>query len=334
MVNECAIFVDTNIYLHYELFVEIPWNELAGAKNAVLFVPPTILREIDKHKNDYRLKRVHERAALIAKRFGQLSNSNDAVRPGVRIQFIASEPKEFDSHHLDRTSEDDRLIASILEYTSQYPRMLTFLVTDDVLMIIKARNAQIPLLELPDTYRLPVQPDEEQAKIQHLQRQLTELQSRAPKLALRFDNGSPRCSVQRPSAPPAEPSWVDVERIKKEYPHLWQAPLDAGQLMNAFRQLSVDHFSEYEIEKYNSALDQFYLRHEQYLEDSYKVDELKSRSLTLNVEVANSGNSPAEDVRVLVKVPSTLDLGDSDRFSYPKKPTPPKKPQACLTTGH
>ncbi len=98
MVNECAIFVDTNIYLHYELFVEIPWNELAGAKNAVLFVPPTILREIDKHKNDYRLKRVHERAALIAKRFGQLSNSNDAVRPGVRIKFIASEPKEFDSH--------------------------------------------------------------------------------------------------------------------------------------------------------------------------------------------------------------------------------------------
>lgn len=72
--------------------------------------------------------------------------------------------------------------------------------------------------------------------------------------------------------------------------------------MNAFRQLSVDRFSEHEIEKYNSALDQFYLRHEQYLEDSYKIDELKSRSLTLDVEVANCGNLPAEDIRVLVKV--------------------------------
>lgn len=326
MVNDCAIFVDTNIYLHYELFVEIPWNELARAKNAVLLVPPTVLREIDKHKYDPRLKRVRERAALVAQRFGQLSKSDDAVRPGVRIQFIASEPKDFDSLSLDRTSEDDRLIASILEYTSQQPGTFTFLVTDDVLMTIKAQNAQIPLLEIPDTYRLPVQPNEEQAKIQQLQRQLNELQSLTPKLVLRFDNGSQTCRVQRPPVPPAERSWQDVERIKETYPHLWQAPLELG-LVNAFSQLSFNRLSEHEIEEYNRKLDHFYLRSEEYLEGCYKIDDLKSRSLTLNVEVANTGKLPAEDIRALIKVLPPLDLCGSDRFSYPKKPTPPRKPQ-------
>jgi hypothetical protein len=164
------------------------------------------------------------------------------------------------------------------------------------------------------------------AKINELQRRLNELQSLSPRLIVQFDNGSNHCSFQRPPAAAAERSWEDLERIKEQHPELWQRPLDVRQLTNAFHQLRSPRLSEYEIEKYNSARDQFFLRYEQYLSDCHKIDELKSRSLTLNVKVANAGNLPADDIRVLVKVPSPLDLCESDRFSYPKKPTPPRKP--------
>lgn len=42
----------------------------------------------------------------------------------------------------------------------------------------------------------------------------------------------------------------------------------------------------------------------------------------------NSGKSPATDVRVLLKIPTSLIVACDPRlFSYPKAPSPPKKPQ-------
>lgn len=326
MTNDCAIFLDTNIYLHFNWVAEIAWQELAGKPSVILIVPPIVLSELEKHRRTHRSKQIRERARLVIQRLNQLFNSDKFVRQGVNINFLSSEPKEFEKHDLDRSWADDRLLASILHYNEQHTDMPTFLVTDDFPIVPKATVRGIALLKMPEEYRLPIQPDPEEAKIKELQKRLNELQSLSPRLTLQFENGLNYCSFQRPPVAPAEPSWEDFERIKEKYPHLWQAPLEVG-LINAFHQLSVGRFSEYEIEQYNGKLDQFYLRSQEYLEGSYKIDELKSRSLTLDVEVANAGNLPAEDIRVLVKFPTSLDLCDLDRFSYPKKPTPPRKPQ-------
>ena len=53
MPNDCAIFLDTNIYLHFKWITEIAWNKLAGRESAVLIVPPIVASELEKHKRTH-----------------------------------------------------------------------------------------------------------------------------------------------------------------------------------------------------------------------------------------------------------------------------------------
>lgn len=46
------IVLDTNIYLHYLPFEEIPWSDLLGTKDVVVVITATILEEIDNKKDE------------------------------------------------------------------------------------------------------------------------------------------------------------------------------------------------------------------------------------------------------------------------------------------
>lgn len=167
-----------------------------------------------------------------------------------------------------------------------------------------------------------------EAKLQELHKKLAELQSLSPKLRLQFENGSDSCSVERPAEPPPEPSWVDMERFKENYPKLWQPPLNPRNLTNAFREMAIMRLSDYQIEKYNNQLEAFFRRHEDYVNSRYSIDEARSRSIYLNLELSNSGTSPATDVRVLLKFSSSFAIScDPKLFSYPKAPSEPRKPE-------
>jgi len=170
--------------------------------------------------------------------------------------------------------------------------------------------------------------DPNEAKLQELQRKLAELQSLSPELRLQVDNGSDTCVVPRPVEPPPEPSWVDIERFKEKYPELWQPPLNPRNFMNAFRELAILRLSDYQIESYNTKLKEFFRRYEDYVNRRYRIDEFKSRSICLDLELKNSGSCSATDVSVLLKLPTSLTIAcDPELFAYPKAPSPPKKPQ-------
>ena len=137
-------------------------------------------------------------------------------------------------------------------------------------------------------------PDPNEAKLQELQKKLAQLQALSPKLRLQFDNGSDSCSVERPADPPAEPSWIDMERFKEEYPKLWQPPLNPQNLTNAFRELAIMRLSDYQIERYNEQLEAFFHQYEDYVNGKYSINEAKSRSIYLDLELSNSGTSPQQ----------------------------------------
>jgi hypothetical protein len=171
-------------------------------------------------------------------------------------------------------------------------------------------------------------PDPNEAKLQELHKKIADLESLSPKLRLQFENGSDSGAVERPADPPPEPSWEDIERFKEKYPELWQPPLNPRNMVNVFRDLAILRLSDYQIEKYNSELDEFFRRYEAYLNRRYRIDDFKSRSICLDLELENSGTCPATDVSVLLKVPASLTIAcDPEFFSYPKQPSPPKKPQ-------
>lgn len=170
--------------------------------------------------------------------------------------------------------------------------------------------------------------DPDEAKLQGLQRKLAELRSLSPELRLQMDNGSDTRLIPRPLDPPPEPSWEDIERFKEKCPELWQPPLNPRNITNAFRELAILRLSDYQIERYNTELEEFFRRYQDYVNRRYRIDEFKSRSICLDLELKNSGSCPATDVSVLLKLPKSITIACDPRlFSYPKAPSPPKKPQ-------
>jgi hypothetical protein len=104
--------------------------------------------------------------------------------------------------------------------------------------------------------------------------------------------------------------------------------LNPRNITNAFRELAILRLSDYQIERYNTELEEFFRRYEDYVNRRYQIDEFKSRSICLDLELKNSGTCPATDVSVLLKLPKSITIAcDPKLFSYPKAPSPPKKPQ-------
>ncbi len=65
-------FPDTNIFLHFQFFTEIAWNEVLQTKSVTLIIPPIIPRELDKHKYNHRSDRVKDRVAKVTKRIAEI----------------------------------------------------------------------------------------------------------------------------------------------------------------------------------------------------------------------------------------------------------------------
>jgi predicted ribonuclease YlaK len=65
-----AIFVDTNIFLHYQFFVDIPWAKLYG-KGFQLVLTLTVINELDKHKRNPNPKTA-ARAKQVLSRINEL----------------------------------------------------------------------------------------------------------------------------------------------------------------------------------------------------------------------------------------------------------------------
>lgn len=55
--------MDTQCYIHYNLFTECNWKKLLGADNLTLVIVPTVLSELEDKKFDQKdhIKKEHER---------------------------------------------------------------------------------------------------------------------------------------------------------------------------------------------------------------------------------------------------------------------------------
>lgn len=59
--NMTNAFIDTNILLHFKVFEGIKWDKFLGDKDYALVICPTVLDEIDKHKDSSK-SRIKNRA--------------------------------------------------------------------------------------------------------------------------------------------------------------------------------------------------------------------------------------------------------------------------------
>lgn len=119
-------FLDANVLIHFRAFQEVDWPQKLQARHVYLVLVPTVLRELNKYKDDNKNEARRRRVRSILPRLEGLleqptSSSPATARLGVSIFDIPREPKvDWSALGLDPLIEDDRLIASIIEFGQQH----------------------------------------------------------------------------------------------------------------------------------------------------------------------------------------------------------------------
>lgn len=124
------IFLDSNIFIHFKHFEEINWkNELELNNEFEIVLAPIIIDELDKHKYNPN-QRISRRVKKLLPRIENL------IVEGKILVTKRPSDSTFTEYNLDKSEQDDCLLATILEFKLNGPDVV--LVTNDTGPRLKA----------------------------------------------------------------------------------------------------------------------------------------------------------------------------------------------------
>lgn len=338
------VFFDTMIFLHYRSLDQLDLAQIIGPPPHTLLVPRITLRELDKHKNTHRSTRIQERARKVLKKIESWTEGSE-VRPGVSAEFLSAMPLvDYAKLGLNPDWSDDLLIATVLQYKTDHPEESVILITQDSGPRMTASQLDIKVLELPADWKLPAEPDPIEVENRELAKTIAALQNALPKLIVSFAGADePEQHAIFALPPPPESMEHEIARkldeLKKKLPKQHPpkpTPPDtksAASLLQlhlaSLRYMAPIDPEEYE--RYNRGVDEYIRNYEQYMRNTWEAQAATKRSLRFEIEIRNIGNSPAEDVDVLLHFPDGFRLFSEDGFpSLPEEPRPPRKPRTSM----
>jgi rRNA-processing protein FCF1 len=146
---------DTNALFHYQRFNQIDWPTLFKLSHVRLVVAHVILDELDDLK--YRDPRRSKRATAVLKTFDQFIDS--ATTPGtVKLRDRVTLEILPDERDHDRLTNNDAEFLSRANLLSQLAGRRVNVVTADRGMRVRAATWGLPVLQLPEEYRVPIDP--------------------------------------------------------------------------------------------------------------------------------------------------------------------------------
>jgi hypothetical protein len=298
--------------LHYRRADEVDWRSLTKAQQVVLVVAPVLVRELEREKIQNLSRKLRERADRTIKWLALFVRdaAPPPVRPSVTLKFLAHDPQlDFSAHRLSPLISDDWLIASALEYqaSTQAP---VFVSTADLGLEVKLHGRPLTPLPLPDSLKLPADPDPLEQELRETRRKLQRLESRLPDLRLAFENQTDRYEVSLAAAGDA-PNAATLSDIQKQH-----APLNTASGYPPETRIR---------EEYNRQLPEFYDAYSAYLEQLAAWEEQDARTVTVALLISNAGSAPASDIDAVLHCPDDLELFQ-DAKELPKRPDPPRPP--------
>jgi rRNA-processing protein FCF1 len=130
------------------------YKKLLGDKITILLTP-TVLSELDKLKIIHRDETFRKKVESVINRIkgfrkqGSLLNGVTSCKT-ITIKMVAKEPAfERTLSWLQKDNNDDRIIASSIEYQIDNPSHKVFIVTSDINLQNKAEMAKLPFFETP-----------------------------------------------------------------------------------------------------------------------------------------------------------------------------------------
>lgn len=338
-----ALFIDTNILLHYQSFDEIDWLRLLNVEQVEIRLPSIVIQELDKHKYSSSSK-LRDKATKVIRKLHKLADSGLKIQLKTNIDIcfeVNSKVADLTAQNLDPNSQDDRLLSSILSFRAENPDLPVILVAADLGLRLKAKYYQIEAICLPDDLKLPSELAQNEKRIKELEQELLEQKRKTPDLKLYFSNGSDRlnCEIKKLFQPNVDLNVVlqeRIEQLKEEYPKIpeiessnqatnfpYITSMTIGQIYGS----DSPEILPSEISAYNKSLDKFYTDYEHYLKQYVHWLELRYRSVLLEISIFNVGTCPAEDIDVSMHFPDGFILRELADFpEKPKELEPPSRP--------
>jgi hypothetical protein len=323
------VFVDTNVFEHFPPLADVDWTELADCSSVTLVIPQVTIRELNRHKDTSPKPRARRRAAGALRKLSEWAKATPPViiRPSVELSFRPNEALiDFATFHLRHDVPDDELLASAIEFASE--RQLgadsVLVSTADLGLQLKGRSqGTIKMLSMPESLRLPDEPDSEEKRLRELEESLQQISSRLPKLNLTFLNGNTfeENTLYRTTWIADEKEIAErMKAIRAEHPYLAEHPSPPTGW-------TFSKAGETEREEYNRELRGYLLRYEQFLRTDVEVTNWQSRTRSLCLILRNSGGAPAEEISICLSFPRGVEIvRDSDFRAIPKMPMPPDYP--------
>lgn len=325
--DEIYCFLDTDVLLHFTNFDQADWVTLLSAKQVYLVLSITVVRELNKHKDDGSKPGLQQRARDLLSKIAKLLVGADGpvrINEGVFLLAARKEPRiEWSELELDENVQDDRILARILLFKEEYPERNVHFLTNDYAAMLKADDRGIPTL-MPDGNVLApkVLKSSIEAELEATRKELNEYKNRAPKLAFGFYDGQKNaetivCPSTGSNTTHAE---VFTRVLNKEY-----IPKQVIEQRAAFEKIlkaAKGDASDYDVREFTED-------YEEYLEklEAARKRELMSKygqrcKLTFLIE--NVGTAPITDLAIELAFPAgTLVIDEYDEgreIQVPKEP--------------
>ena len=312
------LFLDTNIYLHYQDFQQIPWNKVLGIdEDCTVVVVPKVHAELDEKKDSAKGK-IQRRAKKISSKLYEILMKHETTKiPVVRCK--APNPTEEDKRMLDLSRSDNVIILTAIRSGWH---------SDDIVIISADKNIQFTAEDfglghylMSDDYLLPPEQDEKDIEIQKLKHELEQLKTRHSSPYLSFEGNGDKITLTRPLQRnlDEELRGVMAELVVK-YPEATRD--NYSKVIEDPTFLFTRQIDDSKIKAYND-------ERTEYLKEEYEYNQIKlAKEISdksfkkISFNVVNNGTAPTGDMMVFIRVPDEIKL-----YSWDES----RESKSCLT---
>jgi hypothetical protein len=340
-------FLDTNIFLHFLPFDQIPWPRELGADLVELRVPREVIGELTKHKDGHAIGHMKERAGKILKRILKFALADDGRvgDSGTLTIKCDQHPAGFDlqARGFDPRIADDRILAAVIDFKEQHPGEHVVLVTDDAGAALRAHSHGVVRLGLSEEMRIPPSPDEKQKRIRELEERVHAMEKSRPRLQLSFPGGASECTLI------VEPDTVVTDADARGYADGEVAKLAPHQTGATLQQMAAKPLTLLDDEVLGSVMKTvsaaagmmavkarenlliFHSNCAAYFWAAWKHTNQMRRTKEVRLVLENTGTLPAEDIYLRLRLPKRVRVFPQGLLTA--APVPPVPPGVAAKPG-
>lgn len=301
------LFLDTNIFLHFQNFEQIPWGNLVGDVDFKIIVSDIVAGEIDKHKDGARGK-IQKKAKVISKLLGDVFLEGNKL--SISLDYCMSCPEKLPDEvraKFNPSSQDDQILMGIL--ASDYPKENVVVVSYDNPILIKAKAHGLRFLKMLDEFLLKEELSEEEKELEKCKKEIAAYKNRMSKPVLLLNKEKACLKIKRSPVLDVEKELakhMQIIRAKHPYKELPSITKDTTPFSSVFEGCSIIDTDGVKI--YNTYMDSYYDREEKYYRILLEKKMLDQRMFGLSFSLGNEGTDETGNINIFVKFPDGIKL--------------------------